>query len=206
MEEWRDIPGFENKYKINIDTKTGACISVNYQGHGFSKQLSNNPDKNGRLNWVLYKNGKGITKQAAYWIAITYPELIQNEYFEGAEIDHIDTDPLNNQPSNLKWVSAKGNMNNLLTKKHLSESKTGDKHHMYGKHQTDSAKQAISKAFINRKDQSKSVKQLSLDGEYIRTWPSLHEIGRNTNYSIGNIGLCCQGKRKQAYGFIWVYE
>ena len=202
----RDVPGFYNKYKISIGEKECKCISVNYQGHGFSKELSNHPDKNGRLNWVLYKHGKGIVHQAAWWVAITFPELVENEYFEGAEIDHIDTNPLNNHPSNLKWVSHSGNMLNPTTRKHLSSSKTGEKHPMYGKHQTERTKKAIGAHFRNRKDQSKPVIQFKLDGTYINTWPSLNEIRRNTDFSMGNIGLCCQGKRKQAYGYKWEYE
>lgn len=95
--------------------------------------LSNNPDKRGRIYWCLFKRCKGSTRQAAVWIALTFPELIQNEYFEGAEIDHIDTDRLNNRPSNLRWVTRKENANNPLTRLHNSESKKGEKAPWFGK-------------------------------------------------------------------------
>jgi hypothetical protein len=38
-------------------------------------------------------------------------------------VDHIDTDPLNNDSSNLRWVTPKENMNNELTKCNISVGK-----------------------------------------------------------------------------------
>ena len=40
-------------------------------------------------------------------------------------VDHKDTNRLNNRVDNLQMVDAKGNQNNPLTKKHISESKRG---------------------------------------------------------------------------------
>jgi hypothetical protein len=75
-EEWRDVPGFEGLYQIGISTKEGRCRSLNYEHTGKPKDLSNKPGKrDNRIIWGLSKNGKCITRQAAYWIAITYPEL-----------------------------------------------------------------------------------------------------------------------------------
>ena len=45
-----------------------------------------------------------------------------------------------------------------------------------------------------------------LNGKTIKRWISLSDIGRNTDYTIGNISNCCNGKRKQAYGYEWRYE
>ena len=113
MEEWRKVPGFD--YEISIATKEGKCRNIK-TGNIFV----NRPDKRGRLSWSLRKRNVPHTKQAAKWIALTFPELVQNKYFKGAEIDHIDTDRLNNHPSNLRWVTHKENMNNPLTRRRLS--------------------------------------------------------------------------------------
>lgn len=37
-------------------------------------------------------------------------------------VDHINTDPLDNRADNLRWVTAKENCNNPLTRKHHSEA------------------------------------------------------------------------------------
>lgn len=126
MEEWRDVPGYEGKYQISISTKEGKCRSLDYHQTGKTKELSNNPNKEfNRIYWSLCKDGVSKKPQAAVWIALTYPELVQNEWFEGAEIDHIDTDRLNNHPSNLRWVDRKTNLNNPLTIEHNSKAQRG---------------------------------------------------------------------------------
>ena len=50
---------------------------------------------------------------------------------------------------------------------------------------------------------SKPVGQYSLEGELIKLWPSLTEVKRQTGFDQGNISEAANGKRKQAYGFIW---
>ena len=182
MEEWRNVPGFEN-YEISIRTKEGKCRSLNWKNTGKVKELSNKPDKrHKRIWWALYSNGKKIVKQAAVWIALTYPELIQNEWFKGAEIDHIDTDRLNNQPSNLKWEDRKGNQNNPLTLKHSSD------------------------ALKNRVDKSKSVLQYTTECVFVNKYQSISEASRQTGICRENISCCCLGKRyKTAGGYKWSY-
>lgn len=153
MEEWRDVPGFNGKYQIDISTKEGRCRSLSYNKTGLAKELTNNINHEGRIYWHLSKNGKAFNKQSAYWIAITFPELVQNEYFEGAEIDHII--PLSaggtNHPSNLRWVTHKGNMNNPLTKEHMSDINKGDKAYWYGKHLSTETREKISERHKGKK-------------------------------------------------------
>ena len=69
-------------------------------------------------NGELFKNGKIVNykkrkylrvgnevQQLAYWIG---KHFVQG-YFEGAVIDHIDSNPLNNNPSNLQWITQSQN-------------------------------------------------------------------------------------------------
>lgn len=172
MEQWRKVPGYEN-YEISIDTKEGKCRSLKT-----GKVLSNKPNKSKRIVWCL--NGK--YRQAARWIATTFPELVENEYFEGAEIDHKDADRLNNRPSNLKWVTRKGNMLNPITRKNCSESQN-----------------------------KKSPTQYKMDGTYVATYKSVREAQKITGVDKGHISACCLGKQKSAgkigeEKFIWRYE
>ena len=183
-ENWRDVPGYEGLYQISIDTPEGRCRRIHKRGT--FKLLSNTPNKrDNRIFWHLSKNGKYIHWQAARWIALTFPELIENEYFECAEIDHKDTDRLNNQPSNLRWVTRKENNNNPLTRKHSSEIHT--------------------EILKNHPSTSKTVFQYTPDGEYVNDYPSVSEGGRQTGIKKENISKCCLGIRKTAGGFIWKY-
>ena len=53
--------------------------------------------------------------------------------------------------------------------------------------------------------QSKPVLQYDLNGNLIKEWKSINECGRN-GFNQGDICKCCNGKRKTAKGFIWVYK
>ena len=66
---------------------------------------------------------------------------------KGLEIDHIDTDGTNNRLDNLRLVTHTENMNNPLSKQHASDSKRGEKHPMWGKHQSE---ETINKARDSR--------------------------------------------------------
>lgn len=175
MEQWRNIPGTNGLYQISIDTKEGLCRSL-YNGK--PRVLSNNLRK-GRIFWRI----RGKYWQAARWIAITYPELVCNDYFEGAEIDHIDTDPNNNNPSNLRWTDRSGQMKNKLTRQHLKTSNT------------------------NNKKISKQVAQMTDDGDIIAVYPSTKEAERQTGISSSSISRCCNGiLYKHSGGYRWQWR
>ena len=52
---------------------------------------------------------------------------------------------------------------------------------------------------------SKKVLQFTLDGVFIREWPSTMECERNGFYNT-NVSACCRGKKPQYKGFIWKYK
>lgn len=191
MEEWRNVPGYDN-YQVSIDTKEGRCRNIEYRGR--VRELKNIVEPvNKRIYWHLCKNRKRTGYQAARWIAITFPELVQNKYFEGAEIDHIDGDRLNNHPSNLRWVTKKENQNNPVTKVNMG------------------------KAQRNRPDQSKEVQQYTKEGDLVAEYPSAGEASRKTGISVTNISACCIGRtytdkngythtRRTIGGYVWKYK
>lgn len=55
------------------------------------------------------------------------------------------------------------------------------------------------------KTKCKKVYQYTLDGTFIREWPSTVEVQRQLGYNQGNINSCCLGKRKSAHSYIWKY-
>lgn len=108
MEEiWRDVPGWKGFYQ--------ASTVGNIRRTKNERLLK--PGTDGRYCIAfLSKNGKREHFKWHSIIAKTFPELIQNEWFPGAEIDHISGIKTDNRPENLRWVSHKGNMNNPNTK------------------------------------------------------------------------------------------
>ena len=167
------------------------------------KVLSNRTNKRtGRIYWSL----PGSYQQAARWIAITFPELVQNEYFEGAEIDHII--PLSvggtNHPSNLRWVTRSGNMRNSVTQERCRQIQTGKKATEETRKKMSMAKAGTQ---LNRPDQSYPTLQYSLSGEFIKRYPSAAQASRDTGVPKSSIKKYCNGKRKTPPGgYIWAYE
>lgn len=52
---------------------------------------------------------------------------------------------------------------------------------------------------------SKTVLQYTLDGEFVREWPSTQECGRN-GFNQQSVSRCCRGERKSHKGFLWKYS
>lgn len=55
---------------------------------------------------------------------------------------------------------------------------------------------------------TKAVHQYSLDGKYIKTFPSIASVSKETNLTISqasDITRCCKGKSKYVHGYIWRY-
>lgn len=86
------------------------------------------------------------------------------------------------------------------TKRKMSESRKGEKHFMYGKHHSEETKRKIKESQKMRK-----IAQYNLQGELIRIWDCMHDIGRELGIAISNVQKCCKGKRKTSAGFIWKY-
>ena len=89
------------------------------------------------------------------------------------QINHKDENKTNNCLQNLEWCDSKYNMN-------------------YGK-RNEKASNSIKKPIL----------QYTLNGEFVREWPSATDVGREAQ---ANICQCLKGKQKMAYGYLWFYK
>ena len=65
--------------------------------------------------------------------------------------------------------------------------------------------EAVTKNIL-KANPEKSVLQYDLNMNLLNEFKSLAEAARSIKGSHGNISMCCQGKRKIAYKFIWKYK
>lgn len=137
------------EWKVYIDTCIRKDNRIN--GRGAIWEVSNfgNVRKNGVLinldteykkdTHGYYRFGSGIPVHTA--VARLFIPNPENK----PEIDHIDTNILNNRSDNLRWVTHKENMNNIITKSNISKTHiglfSGEKNPMYGKHHSSETKQ-----------------------------------------------------------------
>jgi len=56
------------------------------------------------------------------------------------------------------------------------------------------------------KSLQKPIEQYDLEGNFIKEWTSAKVAGETLNISNNGIGLCCRGKLKKSYGFVWKYK
>ena len=74
----------------------------------------------------------------------------------------------------------------------------GEKNPFYGKHHSEESRKRMSESH------KKKVNKYNLDGSYIQTYNSVAEAIKN-NTKCSGLGQVCNGKAKQAGGFIWKY-
>ena len=92
------------------------------------------------------------------------------------QVNHKDENKSNNRVENLEWCS-----------------------NYYNSHYMDKVERSA-------KAHWKPVKQFTKDGVFIKEYPSMHEVERQTGFYYSHIGKCCKGRYKQAYGYIWRYK
>lgn len=106
MEEWKDIPGFEDFY---LASSFGRIMSI-APGRARTKGRLLTPRSDGKENGYLvvclYKGGEKYYKKVHRLVAETFIDNPDNK----KEVNHKDGNKRNNVISNLEWVSGKENM------------------------------------------------------------------------------------------------
>lgn len=196
MEEiWKDIKDYEGFYQVSNKGNIRS-LQFNKHRHYFKKEYRDKllyPKKNNMGYYFvnLYRrDGNGYKRYLVHrLVASAFIENPGNKPF----VDHINTNPTDNRVENLRWVTAKENSNNHLTRIHLKESckNNGQPYYM------------MKKAFEASR---KSVQMLDLkDGSVIRTFESISDACRETDISVQCICRVVKGKGKTAGGYGWRY-
>ena len=141
------------------------------------KILKQEKSKCGYFRVTLYKNHK----HTHYSVHRLVAEAFIPNPLNLPQINHKSEDKRDNRVETLEWCDCTYN-NNYGTRHERCVEKTTN-----GK-------------------LSKPTLQFSLDGEFIREWPSIKEIERKTGYFKSNISACCLGKSKSSYGYIWKFK
>ena len=174
---------YEGLYKVS---NLGKILSLDYNHTGKPDLMNPSKTTDGYLRVCLSKNGENKWCLVHRLVAETFLENPEGK----PEINHkIEGDE--GKKINMVIFNEDGSINK---EKSTIEWVTRKENNNYG-----TRNERIAKT------KSKRVLQFSLSGELIREWDSTMECGRN-GFNQGNIVSCCNGKRKTAHGFIWMYE
>ena len=154
----------------------GNVMSLNYNRTGKPKLLKPGKDKHGYLFVILYKDGK---KKKFFVHRLVAEAFIPNPDNLPC-VNHKDENKTNNSVENLEYCTHEYNIN-------------------YG-----TRNERAAKANTNGKC-SKRVLQFTLDGEFVREYPSTHECERN-GFEHSSVIRCCKGKQKTHKGFRFMYK
>lgn len=192
-EEWRDIVGYEGLYQVsNLGRVCGLPITTKF-GDRYKKHpyriLTPTISKRGYYTVGLNKNGKTKTMTLHRLIAKAFIPNPENKGY----IDHIDTNRLNNDIRNLRWVTSKENANNPLTL---------EKNRQKCKQLWQEGK------FDNRKNRYSCIKvgQYTKNGDLIKVWGSIIEAAKTLGIDSSSISSVCLGtnpNRRSAGGYKW---
>ena len=194
-EIWRTAVYDGEPYKGYKVSNLGRIMSLNYRNTGRAELMNPRKRKDGYSQVGFWKNGEYKTCLVHRLVAETFlpnPEgkpCINHkiEGDEGKKINMVffnEDGTIDKEKTTIEWVTYEEN-NNYATR-------------------NERAGKAISKAMTNGK-LSKPVLQFTLDGEFIREWPSTAECGRN-GFNSRNVAACCRGERKSHKGFRFMYK
>lgn len=140
LENWKDIPGYENLYQASTDGRIRSCAgkitySVRCGERHWKQRIIKQycgANERGRIDAKvkLYKDKKQYTHLVSRLIALTWCP----GYAEGLTVNHIDGNPLNNAADNLEWLSREENIKKGFAdglysaqKKVILENRNGEK-------------------------------------------------------------------------------
>lgn len=143
---------------------------------------------------------------------------LANGYKEGLSIDRIDVNG-NYEPNNCRWITMSAqcyNKRNSIWITHDGETKclaewakqygftTSEIEQRYHKRTIRGEEVVFDELFDKSNRAVSPVVQYSIDGKFIKSWPSIASAKRE-GYDSSGISMCCSGKRKSANGYVWRY-
>lgn len=198
-EIWKDVLGRDGIYKGRYQISNKGRVRsierrVNNSGGGTrllpSKILKVRISPYG-YPWVSFcVNGKSRPQYVHRLVADAFIPNPENKPY----VDHINTIRTDYSIENLRWVTAKENANNPITKKRNDEVS----------HRPDALARALeTKKGRNTKTCPKKIHQFTLEGEYVATYESSRDAMRKTGINSMDIREVNRGKRLSAGGFLW---
>lgn len=163
MEIWKDILNYEGLYQVSNYGNIKSLNRINRNGKTVhEKILSQAKSTSGYLQVNLSKDNEVKIFQVHRLVAVAFIDNPDNK----PQVDHIDNNKHNNHVKNLRWVTGKENMENVITKITLSNRprrKLSEEHKekisngLKGRVVSEYTREKLSKASKGRKVKEESI-------------------------------------------------
>ena len=184
-EIFRYCANLNNLYGVS---NYGRVISLQFHGKEGCKQLAQNSIKIGYkvVKIRIWKNNYVYSKMVHQLVAEAFIPNPENK----KAIDHIDTNPSNNNVTNLRWVTCLENTNNPITLKRVRNA-------IVNYNKSEKKKLAVSLKH------SKATLMYDLDRNFIKEFKSATEAAKELNGSVTGIALASRTNSKYKN---WVFK
>lgn len=188
-EEWKDIIGYSGIYQISNSGMVRVLerkVNSNFKNADIitrkEKIIRPGIDKFGYKRVALQLFGRPRKSFSVHrLVALHFIPNPDSKPF----INHIDSNPSNNNVDNLEWCTQSENIQ-----------------HAYNIGRKFGPKTNVGKIGVLA-NTSKKVNQFSLDGILLKTWDCILDAQRAHGYNGPNISKCCLNKIQTAYGYKW---
>ena len=184
-EVWKDIAEFEGLYQVsNLGNIKSLRFGCHNSKRGKSTKLLKATKTNvGYYKVQLYNNGYS---KIMYVHRLVAEAFVPNTYNK-PQVNHIDGNKSNNIFTNLEWVSPSENQLHAI-KANLRKPSP-----MLGR----SGKLSPI---------SKPILQFTKDGEFVKRWDSIADVGRFFDCDQSCISNALTGRHKTSHGYVWKYD
>lgn len=172
--------------RYGVDAEGNVYSLINNAGNRRTvpKRLSPKVSREGYLYVGTYEKVGDVTSRHSRFVHRLVAEGFIPNPDNKPQVNHKDGTKSNNSAGNLEWVTASENTVHALKQGLRIPAKT-----YKGK-------------FNDEHNRSQSVDMLTLDGVFVKTFPSMQEAQRQ-GFSQGNISTVIKGQRKSHKGFLW---
>lgn len=182
-EIWRDVVGFEGKYRVSNKGRVCSVGRLKKSGYGTysvskSKLLSIQMYGREHNRATVHFSMDGKTKNFLVHRLVAQAFIPNPDNLP--QVNHKDENPLNNEVENLEWCTAQYNLtyNNLQKRNSEKRVKSG----------------------------RYAVVQLDRNGNYVNEYLSAIEAARQIGCNLGSISRCICGARKHVRGCKWMLK
>jgi hypothetical protein len=182
-ENWKPVKGYEGIYEVSDLGRVRSIDRVVADSRGCVHPVKGRIMKTGLhyKGYVRLMLSNGQEREHGHFVHRLVAEAFIPNPDGLPEVNHKDENKANNRADNLEWCT------------HRANSQYGSRGARIGAWHLQNSPRRV------------AINQLTMDGQYIQTFPSQAEAARQVHGSQGTIASVVGRKKKSAYGYKWEY-